>query len=104
MANDPIKPVTPGEIFERGEWVAKAIEAINSSIRKSGPRDQYSFDYTWIAKACGNSSRTLPKQLLKKLVSEFNEAGWHAWLYEHGRDISGVAEDPAFVLDAPKNN
>lgn len=101
MEEEHSKPITPGEVFQQEKWLDKTIEAINERIRKSEPQDQYSFDYDWIAKKCGNYGSNLPKQFLLKLVEVFNQAGWHAWLYENGRDISGVAEDPAFVLDTP---
>lgn len=101
MPQNPHKPISPGDVFEQGPWVNKAVAAINNSIRRQGPRDQYSFEYSWIAKQCGYAGGYLPSQFLQKLVEVFTQAGWHAWLYEHGRDISGVAEDPAFVLDAP---
>jgi serine/threonine protein kinase len=92
--------VTPTQSIEQGDAFDKVVKAINASITKRSGQDQYSFDYLWIEKQGGIHS-SLSREFLQRLIDHYKQAGWHAWLYEHGRDISGVAEDPAFVLDAP---
>ncbi|HXH27244.1 MAG TPA: protein kinase [Candidatus Acidoferrum sp.] len=92
--------ITPTEAISKGDSFDKAVRAINANVTKYSGRDQHSFDYTWIRKQCGIHG-SLSREFLQQLVDYYKAAGWHAWLYENQHDMSGVAEDPAFVLDAP---
>jgi len=92
--------ITPAAAIDQGDSFEKVVQFINANVLKNSGQEQYSFDYYWIQTQCGIRG-TLSRDFLKRLVAHYKQAGWHAWLYENQHDISGVAEDPAFVLDVP---
>lgn len=92
--------ISPTDALEQGDSFAKAVAYINRIVTQNSGREQHSFDYDAIRKQC-NINGSLSRSFLQRLIQHYQATGWKAWLYENQHDISGVAEDPAFVLDHP---